>query len=347
MKIEKTKNGLYTARVYLGMQDGKRIQKRFTAKTQAELKRKVNNALYLQGIKPEEAPELSPKLSDAFDMFISARDSTLSPATLKAYISIRSSSFRSLMDKPVDTITSEDIQREINAMAPVASPKTIKNKIALLMSVIDKYALKPLQRDYKMPPRVKDKSMSIPTKEDVDRMISFCHSDPYYKEYELPILLGAYCGLRRGEIGALTYEDVDLKSKSLSVSKAQVLTQYNEHEIKAPKTYAGYRSVPLNDYMVALIKQRKKDRLPLIGVNVSQISSVFKTIKAKTGVSCRFHDLRHFFASMLLVNGVPDLYAIKLTGHSTTSMLKQVYQHVFPAQMREYEELVRGLAKSD
>ena len=346
MKITKLKSGMYGALVYMGIKDGKRIQKRFKAKTQSELKRMVNEALYRQDKSLTDAPELSYRLSEAFDMFIQARDNTLSPSTTKAYMSIRANSFKALMDKPVDLITAEDIQREINAMAPLLAPKTIRNKVALLLSVVDKYAHKPLQRSYNIPPK-KPRELSIPTKEDVDRLISYCHETPEYHEYELPIILGAYCGLRRGEICALSYDDVDLKAKAIRVTKSQVLTQYNDYEIKAPKTSAGYRAVPLNDYALDLIRKRSKAKLPLISVNISQLSDIFNTtLRHKVGVSCRFHDLRHFFASMLLVNGVPDLYAIRLTGHSTTHMLKNVYQHTFPQQMHEYEEIVRGLGGS-
>ena len=54
----------------------------------------------------------------------------------------------------------------------------------------------------------------------------------------------------------------------------------------------------------------------------------------------RFHDLRHYFASTLLALGVPDLYVIRIIGHSTTSMLEH-YQHVLSDEDRKFRDLIR------
>lgn len=344
MKITHLKNGRLSTKVYVGTDaHGKQITRRFTADTVNELKKMVIDAKYRMTTEVIQQRNSSILLRDAFDQFITARTNTLSQTTLRAYQSIRDSSFHQLMEMPVDEISSEDIQREINAMIPLLSPKTIKNKVSLLHSVLEIYSQNAPQRQLHMPVNKREDAIKIPSREDVQRMLDFCHNDEYYREYELPIFLGAYCGLRRGEIGALTYQDIDFKKCSLNVSKAQILDTDHEHTIKSPKTLAGYRTLPLNDEIMSLIKQRKKEGLPLIGVNVSQISSVFKTIKKHTGVDCRFHDLRHFFASLLLANNVPDLYAIELTGHSTTGMLKSVYQHTMKSKQEEVRDLVRDL----
>ncbi len=46
----------------------------------------------------------------------------------------------------------------------------------------------------------------------------------------------------------------------------------------------------------------------------------------------RFHDLRHYYASILLAIGIPDKYAQYRMGHSSDNMLKNVYQHLFEAK---------------
>jgi integrase len=343
MKITKLKNGKVSTRAYVGTdQDGKQKIERFTAESVSDLKKMILKRKLELAEHVRVSRSSGGTLRQAFKQFIEARDKVLSQTTVRAYLSIMNNSFQSLMEKDVNDITSEDIQREVNFMTPLVSSKTIKNKVALLHQVLENYSQNAPQTQIHMPPKTKGHKMRIPTKEEVDRMIEFCHSDPYYQEYELPIILGAYCGMRRGEIGALDYTDIDFKTSSLNVSKAQILDTGHEHSIKAPKTLAGYRTLPLNDEIMTIIKNRKKKGLPLIGVNVSQISSVFKTIKKRTGVNCRFHDLRHFFASLLLAHNVPDLYAIELTGHSTTSMLKNVYQHTMEQKQKEVRDTVCG-----
>ena len=52
----------------------------------------------------------------------------------------------------------------------------------------------------------------------------------------------------------------------------------------------------------------------------------------------RFHDLRHYTASVLLALGVPDKYAMEVMGHATNATLKQIYQHTMDDKRRETAE---------
>ena len=340
MKITKLKNGKYSTKIYLGNINGKEIQKRISGDSEKEVKALVKKAKASFLLESSHASKNSITLREAIDDFIASRNNILSQTTLRAYISIRDNSFLTIIDMPLIDITNDMVQREVNSMALNLAPKTVKNKVSLFISVYNKYCESPKKFEYNMPPKRKTE-VYIPTKDDVDKLVQFCHSDPYYCEYELPILLGAYCGLRRGEICALTYKDINLDSKTVSISKAVVLNTDREMQIKQPKTYAGYRVLNLTDYMADLIVQRKKNKKDLIAVNIEQITSVFPTIIKKCGIEhFRFHDLRHFFASTLLALNVPDLYAIQLTGHSTTNMLKTVYQHTFKDKEDEYKQKI-------
>lgn len=59
-------------------------------------------------------------------------------------------------------------------------------------------------------------------------------------------------------------------------------------------------------------------------------------------LKCRFHDLRHYNASIILALGVPDKYAMERMGHSTTDMLKKVYQHVMTEKRKEVSDVVNA-----
>lgn len=71
----------------------------------------------------------------------------------------------------------------------------------------------------------------------------------------------------------------------------------------------------------------------------------------------RFHDLRHYYASLMLSLGVPDKYAMARMGHATPNMLKNVYQHIMDDKDKEvslainqyFESLQHGMqhAKSN
>lgn len=77
----------------------------------------------------------------------------------------------------------------------------------------------------------------------------------------VPALIMLYCGLRRGEVLALTWRDVNLKAKEISVSKAAAFYG-NQPKIKPPKSKSGNRSVPIPDAILpALAEARNSGEL--------------------------------------------------------------------------------------
>ncbi len=78
------------------------------------------------------------------------------------------------------------------------------------------------------------------TQEEIDLVMKTFHGH----RMGIPALLMLYCGLRRGELLALTWGDINLKSKTLNVNKA-VLFDGNTPHMKTPKSKAGTRTVPI------------------------------------------------------------------------------------------------------
>lgn len=164
---------------------------------------------------------------------------------------------------------------------------------------------------------------------------------------ELPILLGAMAGLRRSEIAALTYNDVDFENKTITINKAMVLNNKNEWIIKQPKTAAGNRKIQVSESIIDVAKKRQAAALPLITLKPSHITDRFTDVLKRAGVPhFRFHDLRHYNASVMLALGVPDKYAISRMGHSTTNMLQNVYQHLIDEKQKEVNNQINNFFNS-
>lgn len=73
---------------------------------------------------------------------------------------------------------------------------------------------------------------------------------------------------------------------------------------------------------------------PLTG---SAIYNRFRKLQKKLNMNeFRFHDLRHYNASVMLALGIPDKYAMQRIGHSSTSILKNVYQHIMSEKQNEF-----------
>ena len=153
----------------------------------------------------------------------------------------------------------------------------------------------------------------------------------------LIIQIAATLGLRRAEICALTWADVS--NGLLSVTKALAKNDDNQWVEKAPKSYAGKRSVPLPPALQsAILSSRPQIYRPdarIFPVTPDYITKHWCILCKQLGISCRFHDLRHYNASVMLSLGVPDKYAMQRMGHATTHMLKTTYQHIIHEKERE------------
>ena len=335
MKITKTKKG-YTTVLYLGMdEDQKSVTKRFTAETRDELKRMVTEYQYKFRMDVARQKSRGMTLYDAYGEYISSREHLLSPASVRSYKGLQKSSFPSLMNRNIFRITEEDAQKDVNQMATENSPKTIRDKVALLNSVLKAY--RGITFDLYLPQR-KKKELYIPTKEEVDKLLEFVRNT----EWEVPILLASHCGLRRGEIAALTWDDIDFEHDTIHINKALGVTDDNSYKLKPPKSYAGYRDADMPQIVKIVLLRLSEEQKPLIAISINTMSNKFPSVLQRANLhTFRFHDLRHYFASRLLALGVPDLYVIRIIGHSTTSMLKEHYQHILSDEDKRYREMIK------
>lgn len=72
----------------------------------------------------------------------------------------------------------------------------------------------------------------------------------------------------------------------------------------------------------------------------------FAPLLEKTGLRCRFHDLRHTAASLALMEGVPPHVVSRMCGHSRVSVLMDLYAHVLPGQGREAAAKMNALFRA-
>ena len=153
-------------------------------------------------------------------------------------------------------------------------------------------------------------------------------------ELEIPVLLGAYAGLRRGEIAALTIQDLD--GDYLHISKDMVLDDYGEWITKAPKTLASNRTVLLPHYVAERIRQKGY----ITHLTPNNITKRFIKRQQSLGVEPHytFHSLRHFFASYLHAQNIPDAYVLRAGGWATPHVMQKVYRHALDDVHLEYEQ---------
>lgn len=173
--------------------------------------------------------------------------------------------------------------------------------------------------------------------------------------------LALFGGFRRGELIALTWNDVDFENKTVSINKST--TKVNGKQvIKTPKTKAGYRTLTLPDNCMNLLKKLKIEQRELklrLGSAWEGTSEAFDNnnvfinavggqmgldtpyTKLKSIISMynsiheddrklpeiRFHDLRHSNATLLISQHVDINTVSNRLGHSKTSVTLDIYAH--------------------
>jgi len=314
----KLPSGSWRCQVYLGKTpEGKKIVKSVTAETKKEAERQAALLSY-EAAEAAKAPVL---FSAAAHSYVNSRRGVLSPWTVTTYTRIIKRDLAPLADVPVQKVNSKLVQAFVSEFALTHSPKTVTSVYGLICAVLSE-AAPDVRLRVRMPQR-RPVEISIPNQEEVQRMAA--SADP---QLHVAIVLASTMGLRRAEICALRWSDV--RDKTLHISRAYAKDEYNSLILKAPKSASGNRALPIPPAARQVLTRPKdaKDEDPIVPLTPDALTRRFERLCDALSIHYHFHALRHYYASVLLSLGVPDKYAMQRMGHSTPTMLKQVYQHL-------------------
>jgi len=161
-------------------------------------------------------------------------------------------------------------------------------------------------------------------------------------EIELPCLLSAWLSLRVGEVVGLQFRDVDENNKTLKVRRTIIQTVDGQEVREGCKTEKSTRNLNIPDYLFQMIMAipHKEETDFIVTLSRKAIYSRFKRLMLKNGYDITYHDLRHLNASVMLMLGVPDKYAMERGGWSTDNILKSVYQQTFSNERVRFDEMI-------
>lgn len=307
-----------------------------TAPTERECIRQAEyvKSEYLTGrrvAKPEEPPKF-PTLGDAIDRYIENRSAVLSPSTVRGYRIIRRNSFQGLMDTSLSDITPAQFQQAVNIDAREYSGKTLKNAWGFLCSVIADATGAPAPT-VKLPQVIPNEHPFLEP-EQIPVFIKSVHGQPC----EIPALLALH-SLRRSEIMALKWENIDLENRIVKVSGAAV---YNEDNVlkhkKENKNKSSARTVPiLMDEPHAALSAAKKDTGFVMACNPNTIWAQINRICERNGLpQVGVHGLRHSFVSLAYHLGVPEKIVMELGGWSDYQTMRKIYTHIAKSDVTKY-----------
>lgn len=319
-KAKKLPSGSWRCLVYdYTDQSGKRHYESFTAPTKKEAE--LMAAEYSVKGKTEKRPE-NLSIYDIIDKYIQLKEGVLSPTTVRTYKSARRTHFEGIGDISIRDISNTAIQAWVSALSKRLQPKTVRNTYGLLAAALDMF--RPDFRIKVQLPQKKATQFYTPSDQDIERLLSQIAGT----ELEVAVLLAAFGTLRRGEICALTGEDVF--KKSIRVSKAYVRDENNCWVLKEPKTYSSNRDVELPEFVMG--KFRGIDG-KIIHMHPDALSESFRRAVKRSGLpKFRFHDLRHYSASIMHAIGVPDQYIMQRGGWASDHVMKSVYRNAIDAE---------------
>ena len=334
---KKLPSGKWRNLLYVGKdENGKRKYESFTADTAKEANAlAAARARELEiGVKKDRAPAMM-TVGEACDAYIEANAVVLAPKTIREYKGYRKNNFQQLMPRKISTLSSSVMQREIGREAQHLSPKSIRNIYGFILTAI-RAVVPDARYDVNLPAKIK-KEMTIPTDDQLLALLA----DAEGTRMELPILIGASCGLRRGEIGALDFDkDIDYQKNLIHVRRSmQHDADGNWFPVEYTKTYTSTRTVNCPPWVIEKIKAaRDAGYTP---VNPAYITAGFRKLADKQGLrDLHFHNLRHYYVSLLISLNAPDQYIMARTGHATASMLHDVYGHLMPDRDKQITGVV-------
>lgn len=179
---------------------------------------------------------------------------------------------------------------------------------------------------------IKDKRVEFWTSEEYERFAYYAMNYPqYYYVYEVLY----WCGLREGEMLALTLNDIDLSEATISVTKTY--NHLNGHEIiSTPKTPSSVRKVSmpaflcdeLKEYIDLLYEPIEDQRV--FQISKSKLTRNFHMLSDEAGLRrITIHGLRHSHVSLLISKKYDIFEVSKRIGHKSVKTTQDIYGHLF------------------
>ena len=249
------------------------------------------------------------------------------------------------------SLRAEHVQRMINDMlARGLSPKNIRDTFNNVNAAMKKaVALRMIPYnpcEGVVLPKLKRYRAKVYNLNMIQHLLSIAEGSDMY----LPILLCVMVGLRRGELLALRWDNVDLDNNILKV-RSNMVRGEDGFIIKAPKSEAGIRDVQIGDEVVSVLNMareqyyhdreeygigyqdlnfviRQKDGSPMTPDAMTRKWKRF--VYANNLPDIRLHDLRHSNATALIQAGVNPRVVQQRLGHADVSVTLNTYTHVLP-----------------
>lgn len=325
---------------------------------------------------PEEVGELSSDMlfADYLLEWLEIAKGRLAIATYSSYTSIIKNPLEPYFRKK--KLTLRELEARHLQMFYSEMLKKVKSNTVIHYHAVIHSALKYAVKTDMLVQNVADK-VDRPKKNDFQPV--FLSADEMQKMFEalrgtkleLPVLVAAFYGFRRGEVMGLKWDAIDFERGTISIKRTITTVMedgvYREVEQRSAKTKSSLRTLPLVGSFREIfmqVKQAQEVNKQVCGncynyeydgfvfvdemgyrMRLDYLTSEFPKFLKRHGLKrMRFHDLRHSCASLLLANGVPLKHIQEWLGHSDFTTTANIYAHLdYSSKISSAQAMENGL----
>ena len=351
--LRKRADGRWEARVVIGYDEkGNPITKNVTAMEKGECLEKLEQLKEKCGVQLTGKVKAEMAFGDWLDFWYQQyAKQTLRPTTQSGYENMIYNHIITDIGKiPLNKLTQNDLQQFYTRLknggrkvrtelyGKGLSDRMVRGCHAMCRKALEKAVADGIIRinpaiGCKLPPK-KAKEMQVLTREEMQRFMAQAKADGYFELF----LLELCTGMRRGEIVALQWDDLNMQTGELHICR-QATTVHGNIHICAPKTKSSIRTVILPPDIVKILAEYKKrinsrwmfpspvkEDAPY---HPSAIRKVLdRTLERAECKHVRFHDLRHTFATTALANGMDVKTLSAIIGHISSETTLNIYTHI-------------------
>lgn len=252
-----------------------------------------------------------------------------------------------LNNKVARDIQHKDIENLIFALKKKKLSNLSINKMIQLLRAIYNYGIEskilssnPILKSYRL--KEEKKQMNVLNENEINLFLKTA-LDKNFKIYAF-LSTAIYTGMRRGELLALEWSDIDFKNQRILVNKQL----YNKQA--TPPKNNKHRYIDIPSKLIEILTEYKKTQTVLSKIVFCNttgqymhpsimerryfcaiLNKVNEQLSEDEQIKLRFHDLRHTYATLLLSKGVPIKYVQEQLGHSSAKMTLDVYASFLPS----------------
>ena len=352
--IRKRKDGRWEGRYTAGRdsETGKPIYKNVLGRTQSEVKEKLKTAIKAtQSLDFSKTGQytLGQWMDVWYENYAKIKVRPSSHQTYKGYIENHIKP--NIGDILLEKLTTLELQRlyktlltkgrvdrlESKGQPRGLSPKTVRNIHQILSSALklaqEQRIILTNPAEGCALPKTEHREMKTLPVEQLQSFLREAKDSGVFALYYLELATG----LRRGELLGLKWEDIDLEHGDLRVRRQ--IARIDGRVVEAPlKTKNAYRTLPLAEDTVSILKEQKKNAgsSPWVfpsatsgPISPDSVLHMLHRVLKRAGLpEVRFHDLRHTFATLALQNGVDIKTVSGMLGHFSAGFTLDTYAHV-------------------